>query len=92
MEGRAILSQGIIRRIGDGQDTNIWSHNWITRDSNLRPITTPSEDCPIKVSELIDSTSACWNDEKLAMNFLPTDVDVIKKIPIPTASLTDSWA
>lgn len=37
--GRDILSQGIIRRIGDGETTMIWEQNWIPRDGVKRPIT-----------------------------------------------------
>lgn len=33
LDGRDILAQGIIRRIGDGETTNVWSQNWIPRDS-----------------------------------------------------------
>ena len=38
LDGRDILEQGVIRRIGDGETTDIWLHNWIPRDSYKRPI------------------------------------------------------
>jgi hypothetical protein len=38
MDGRGVLVQGLIKRIGDGRSTQIWSENWLPRDNNLRPI------------------------------------------------------
>lgn len=29
LEGREVLVQGIVRRIGDGRTTEIWGHNWL---------------------------------------------------------------
>ena len=29
LDGRDILAQGIIRRIGNGEETDAWTHNWI---------------------------------------------------------------
>ena len=37
VEGRDILKQGLIRRIGNGASTNIWNDNWIPGDEFLRP-------------------------------------------------------
>ena len=28
LDGKEILAQGIVRRIGDGESTDIWSDNW----------------------------------------------------------------
>ena len=33
LDGRYVLAQGVIRRIGDGETTSIWDHNWIPRPS-----------------------------------------------------------
>ena len=35
MDGREVLSQGIIRRIGTGETTEIWVSNWLPRDGLL---------------------------------------------------------
>ena len=37
LEGRDVLSLGLIKRIGDGSTTRIWSDNWIPRDVMMRP-------------------------------------------------------
>ena len=77
IEGRDILRQGLIRRIGDGSSNNIWLDNWIPRDENMRPIVCLSAARPTFVSELIDHTEASWNRELLQQLFLPVDVDPI---------------
>ena len=38
LEGRDVLALGLIKRIGSGQNTNIWQDNWMLRDYNLRPL------------------------------------------------------
>lgn len=49
MEGKDVLSQGIIRRIGTGESTEIWSMNWLPRDGFLRPVATSKPDPPLRV-------------------------------------------
>ncbi|XP_071684967.1 uncharacterized mitochondrial protein AtMg00310-like [Lolium perenne] len=38
-DGKDVLKQGLIRRIGNGEDTMIWNTNWIPRNGFLRPVT-----------------------------------------------------
>jgi hypothetical protein len=37
IDGKEVLQNGLIRRIGTGLGTNIWSMNWLPRDGTLRP-------------------------------------------------------
>ena len=63
LDGRDILAQGIIRRIGDGETTMIWEKNWIPREGVKRPITSLIPDPPLRVIELIDSSNARWRED-----------------------------
>jgi hypothetical protein len=38
LDGREVLQQGLIRRIGIGETTDIWNMNWLPRDGSLRPV------------------------------------------------------
>jgi len=38
LDGRDVLKQGLIRRIGNGENTSIWEQNWLPRDVGMRPI------------------------------------------------------
>lgn len=61
LEGRDVLSLGLIRRIGSGAGTRIWSDNWLPRDYKLRPIYARTADPPTMVSALIDPVTRSWD-------------------------------
>lgn len=84
LEGRDVLAQGLIHRIGDGESTHMWRHNWLPRAACMRPITTPPVDGPIFVQELIDVTSASWKEDLVRNTFLPFDASIILSIPLCT--------
>ncbi|XP_066320099.1 uncharacterized protein [Miscanthus floridulus] len=62
LDGREVLKQGLIRRIGNGENTSIWEHNWLPRDAGMRPIAAKAPNPPKRVCELIDHTSMQWKD------------------------------
>lgn len=84
LEGRDITKQGIIRRTGNGQTTNIWTDNWIPKDSSLRLVLSLIDNPPVMVSDLLQPSSATWNEEYIRSIFLPIDVDEVIKIPVCT--------
>jgi hypothetical protein len=91
-EGLGVLKQGLIRRIGNGKSTHMWEHNWIPREEHMRPITSRGDDEKVLVSDLIDSTSACWKEDMLNATFLPMDVHAIMEIPLSLINQEDTWA
>ena len=38
LTGRKVLQMGCIRRIGDGQSTNVWSDQWLPGGIGLKPV------------------------------------------------------
>lgn len=38
VDGKEVLQQGLIRGIGNGESTDIWSMNWLPRAGLMRPI------------------------------------------------------
>jgi hypothetical protein len=87
IEGREVLTQGLIRRIGDGTSTRIWTQNWLPPDQSMRPIAWREADPTMLVHELVNSTSVSWDIEKLNKFFVQVDIDTIKSIPL----CTDCW-
>lgn len=71
LEGRDVLVQGLIRRIGDGQTTIIWQQNWIPRASNMRPIVSRVPNPPEYVGALV-LPGAEWDHNAITEIFLPT--------------------
>ena len=62
LDGRDVLAQGVVRRIGDGASTRIWEHNWIPRVSYKRPIGSLVTGPPLMVSDLTETTTASWRE------------------------------
>jgi hypothetical protein len=91
-DGKDVLKQGLIKRIGAGGGTSVWNSNWIPRDGFLRPVTCLMDDPPQLVSDLIDVHNAAWDEEKLNQFFLPMDKELIKNIPLTTRRQADFWA
>jgi hypothetical protein len=58
VEGRDIMKQGLVRRIGTGASTHAWNQNWIPCDFMLRPLTCLKADPPMNVAYFIDHTTA----------------------------------
>ncbi|GJN09925.1 hypothetical protein PR202_ga27979 [Eleusine coracana subsp. coracana] len=92
MDGREVMDQGLIRRIGNGATTLIWEMNWLPTGSMRKPVLSTLPDKPRWVSELIDHTTAAWDVEKLERFFTPADREAILNIPICTRQQQDYWA
>jgi hypothetical protein len=70
VEGREVLKGGLIRWIGIGNSTNIWSMDWLPTSGLRRPVSCNQANPPQLVSELIDSTTASWDRWKLQEFFM----------------------
>ena len=92
IDGKDVLQQGLIRRIGNGESTHAWNQNWLPRDFILRPMACSKPNPPVKVSDFIDHSNASWKNGKLEEFFIPMDVQVIKSIPLSTVYQEDYWS
>lgn len=82
----------MIRRIGNGENTYIWEHNWLPSDVALRPIAAKAPCPPRRVIELIDQTTRQWRDDVIQTYFYDMDAQVIKNIPLCSSQQDDFWA
>jgi hypothetical protein len=86
------LRQGMIKRIGDGRFTNIWTGSWLPCDHLMKPLISLQINPPQLVSELIDETSATWRDGVIHQVFLPMDASAILSSPLCTmCQQKDIW-
>ena len=53
LAGREVLERGLIRRIGNGKQTDIWRDRWIPAHFDARPITPGDGQALTMVSELM---------------------------------------
>jgi hypothetical protein len=64
LRGAELLKDGLIWRIGNGENVKIWKDPWLPRGTTKKPVT-PGKSCLLtRVSDLIDPTTSEW-DEKL---------------------------
>jgi hypothetical protein len=69
VEGKETMKQGLIRRIGTGENTHAWNHNWLPRDFMLRPLACLKANPPLSVAFFIN-LDATWNVDRLKEFFL----------------------
>jgi hypothetical protein len=55
MDGKNVLEQGIIKRVGTGKSINIWKTNWMPRDGLFQLVCNKLANPPQYVSELINA-------------------------------------
>ena len=67
-----VLKEGLIRRIGTGESTNVWTMDWLPTSGLRRPVPSSRANLPQLVSELINPTTATW-DREMLMEFFYTD-------------------
>ena len=58
----------------------------------MKPYGCITQNPPLLVSELIDSTSAGWDRAKVESVFMPMDTQVILRIPLCTRNIPDFWS
>jgi hypothetical protein len=80
----------MIKRIGDGSLTNIWSDRWIPKHFDARPLTPRDDHVVSLVSDLV-TASGQWNEQLIRETFISVDPAAILRIPLrPNAE--DWWA
>ncbi|XP_071905812.1 uncharacterized protein [Coffea arabica] len=90
MGARSLINAGMIRRIGNGRSTNIWSHKWIPDTDTGKPTTRRGNHCELeKVEELISQHR--WNRNIIFRYFNRNDAQKILAIPLSLADREDSF-
>jgi hypothetical protein len=68
MAGREALQHGLIKRVVDGNTTEIWRGRWIANHFDGRPITPQEDQVITRVSELLNANGD-WNIETVGVVF-----------------------
>lgn len=82
LAGIAVLKKGLIKRIGDGADTCIWTDDWLPRDISRKPYTPRGGSLLTKVQELIDPATTTWDAELVRATFWEEDANIVLSIPV----------
>jgi ribonuclease HI len=84
-----LLKEGLIWRVGNGADIDIWTSNWIPRSTLQRPFGHKPNQEVRKVEGMLMPEGGGWNLQKLNEVFFENDVEDISKIPIGRAGSVD---
>jgi ribonuclease HI len=90
--GLELLKKGIIKRIGNGKNTQFSRDNWLPRDSGLKIAGLKKNSRRRWVNQLILPNSNSWNTSLLRELFYDFDVDTILKIKLPGYEVEDCVA
>lgn len=82
LKGVKLLKQGIIWRVGNGNNIDIWNDPWIPRGTTRRTMTHKGRHLVNKVSELMDPINGGWDVALVQQTFFPEDVEAILQIPV----------
>ena len=90
---KALLKEGIVWRVGNGTNINIWDDPWLV-DENGRFIMSARRDDYTTVSDLIDETHMEWKVAVVEEIFIDRDIKCILGIPLNLTTLQDEivWA
>ena len=90
-----MLSDGLIWRVGSGENIKIWKDSWLIGSPCSKILSSPRVlEANATVSELINHEQGCWNSELIDQIFLPKDAESIKQLPLSSRRPQDKliWA
>ncbi|CAG7897202.1 unnamed protein product, partial [Brassica rapa] len=92
MATQPLLKAGLRLSIGSGNNTIVWSDNWIP-DTKPQPTTPcgPSFNPNIRICDQFDSTSQGWNLPKLQSLISHDDIPLIQSLRLPRSSRSDGY-
>jgi hypothetical protein len=82
LKGINLLKEGLVWRIGNGEQVKMWSDPWIPRQGSRIPITPRHQNLLTRVQELIDPITGDWDEVLVRNTFWDVDASEILKIPI----------
>jgi hypothetical protein len=76
------MKEGLIWRVGDGSNINIWKDLWLNRDGAKQPIT-PRRQCLLtNVAEMINPITGQWDEQLVRQKIWEMDAEIILSTPI----------
>jgi hypothetical protein len=87
LKGIQLLKEGLIWRVGTGDNICIWQDPWIPNGPSRRPSTQRGQCILTKVTELIDPVTGNWDEALVKQTFNLEDSQAILALPIVDDSL-----
>lgn len=91
MQAVGVLKEGVVNRIGNGLETEIWTEPWLPRGCSRLPITPRGHTITHKVGEFIDPVTGQWDVALVEDLFWRIGAQRILPIPLHD-DFKDDWA
>lgn len=82
LHGRELLEKGMIKRIGNGRTTRVWSEKWLQDSIPRAPMY--RQDCVVDltlcISDLLIPNTGLWDSQKIRQLFIEEDVATVLTI------------
>jgi hypothetical protein len=82
LKGVEVIKKGLIWRVGNGEEINIWNDPWLNRDGPKKPITSRGQNIITRVSERINPATGQWDVQLVSDVFYEQDVSTILATPL----------
>jgi hypothetical protein len=82
LRGLDLLKEGVVWRVGLGEQIGVWKDPWISSVSTRKPRTPDELEEDLRVADLINPTTNQWDLEVLQGLFCEEDITAILSIPI----------
>ncbi|XP_071683352.1 uncharacterized protein [Lolium perenne] len=81
--GITLIKEGIVSRIGNGKDVNIWRDNWLPRDYSLKVTHGKSRTRIRRVNQLLQPDGKSWNEVLVRKVCYSNDAECILNLKLP---------
>jgi hypothetical protein len=82
LKGNDFLKEGLVWRIGDGVQVNVWTDPCLPKNGSRIPITPRGQHMMTKVNEFIDPYTGTWEEALVRSTVWAADAENILTIPI----------
>ncbi|XP_018487998.1 uncharacterized protein LOC108858589 [Raphanus sativus] len=91
MAAKELVTKGLRRTIGTGEDTLVWQDPWVPDETARTPMITQAYDPNLKVSDLIDPARREWDITKLRNVLHPDDIPLVRSLNLSRNPIQDSY-
>ncbi|XP_013745772.2 uncharacterized protein LOC125608181 [Brassica napus] len=80
MAAKDLVTKGLRRTIGTGEDTLVWQDPWLPDETARPPTITHDYDPNLRVYDLIDPVEKEWDNSKLRSLLHPNDIPLVRSL------------
>ena len=91
MAAKDLVTKGLRRTIGTGEDTFVWQDPWIPDETARHPTTSQGYDPNLRVSDLINPVKKEWDTTKLRNLLHANDIPLVRSLNLSRNPIRDGY-